>query len=314
MSLAQSAHLHLLLNHFPTIGTIIAVALFIVALIGKNDDLKRASLGIFLVLAILTMPVYMTGKAAQEAIKGRDGVSDMLMETHQDAALLAFLFMEITGAFAWLGLWQFRRISRMANWNLAVVLLFSIVTLGLMARAANMGGEIRHPEIVAQAAEPAYADTELIQAESIGKYISSKNWAWPALETLHFIGLSLLFGTVVVVNLRMLGVMKNVPFAALHRMLPWGVMGFGINFVSGMLFFVTVPGQYTQNIALDWKILLIIIGGINVLYFTLFDETWTLGPGDDAPLRAKFMASFTIFLWLGVMYFGRMMPFIGGSF
>ncbi len=313
MNLAQMTHIHLLLNHFPTIGLIIGFGLFVVALIGKNDDLKRASFAIFLVIAVLTLPVYMSGKAALEGLTGADGVSAMLMQNHQDAALLAFWVMQITGVFAWLGLWQYRRQASFSNSNLAIVFLLSVVTLGLMSRAAYIGGDIRHPEISAQAVEPT-TDTEIIKADSIATYISTRNWAWPALETLHFIGLSLLFGTVIVVNLRMLGVMKSVPFSALHRLLPWGVLGFGINLISGMLFFVTQPDQYTQNIALHVKTLLMIIGGINVLYFTVFDETWSLGSGDDAPLRAKFMASFTIFLWLGVVYFGRMMPFIGGSF
>jgi hypothetical protein len=107
---------------------------------------------------------------------------------------------------------------------------------------------------------------------------------------------------------------KTVPFSAVHRLLPWGILGFAINVFTGIVFFITVPEQYTQNIALHWKMLLTMIAGMNVLYFTLFDEAWLLGPGDDAPVRAKVMASFTILLWIGVIWFGRMMPFIGGSF
>ena len=258
----------------------------------------------------------MSGKAAQQAIAGQEGVSDVLMETHEDAALLAFFFMEITGLLAWLGLWQYRRVSRIAGWNLTAVLLLSLVTFGLMARAANIGGEIRHPEIQAAAVEgaPPAADTELVRSASIAGFINTTNWAWPTAETLHFIGLCMLFGVVLVVNLRMLGVGKNVPFSAVHRLLPWGILGFGINVTTGIVFFITVPEQYTQNIALEWKILLAVIAGLNVLYFTLFDDAWALGPGDDAPVRAKVMAGFTILLWVGVIWFGRMMPFIGGSF
>src|SRR5712692_9796456 len=121
------AHIHLLLNHFPTVGTIIGLGLFLVALIGKSDDLKRASLVIFLGIALLTIPTYVTGNAAQEAICmaapndpcADRGVSKPLIQTHEGAALLALGFMEITGAFAWLGLWQFRRISRLPRWNLS---------------------------------------------------------------------------------------------------------------------------------------------------------------------------------------------------
>jgi hypothetical protein len=97
-------------------------------------------------------------------------------------------------------------------------------------------------------------------------------------------------------------------------LLPWGVLGFGINLVSGMLFFITQPEQYIENIALQWKVVLIVLGGINVLYFTIFDHAWTLQPGEDAPLSGKVMAVLTIAVWVGVIYLGRMMPFIGGSF
>src|SRR5205823_935363 len=75
-------------------------------------------------------------------------------KTHQGAAFLALMFMEITGAFAFIGIWQFSRIgkksesSRPAGWNLAAVLLFSMVTVWLMTITGNTGGEIRHPEII----------------------------------------------------------------------------------------------------------------------------------------------------------------------
>jgi uncharacterized membrane protein len=316
MNLAQLVHLHLLLNHFPTIGTVIALGLFLLSLVGKNDALKRVSLGIFLIIALLSIPVYMSGKAAQQAIQGRPDVPEALIETHQDAALLAFLFMEITGAFAWLGLWQFRRILRPTRWNTSAVLLLSIVTVGLMTRTATMGGEIRHPEIgsAQEAAATEAGETRWLQSASIASFVNSTSWAWPAMESLHFIGLSLLLGVVLLVNLRMLGVSKNVSYAALHRLLPWGILGFSINLVTGVLFFITIPEQYTQNIALFWKMVLTLIAGVNILYFTVFDQPWALKPGDDAPLTAKVMAVSTIFLWLGVIYLGRMMPFIGGSF
>ena len=61
-------HLHLLLNHFPTVGMVIGLGLFLISLLGKSEDLKKASLIVFLGIALLTMPVYMTGNGAQEVI------------------------------------------------------------------------------------------------------------------------------------------------------------------------------------------------------------------------------------------------------
>ena len=141
------AHIHLLLNHFPTVGTIIGIGLFLVGLAAKSDDLKKASLVVFLGIALITLPTYMSGNAAQEVIcKGQakgpctdPGVSKALIEKHEGAALLAFAFMEFTGAFAWLGLWQFRRSSRFPP----AVLGGSRVIVDRDVRADGAGGQYR---------------------------------------------------------------------------------------------------------------------------------------------------------------------------
>ena len=131
---------------------------------------------------------------------------------------------------------------------------------------------------------------------------------------MHFIGLTLLIGVVLLIDLRMLGVMRNVSFPALHRLLPWAILGFGINTVTGMMFFVASPDQYAHNIAFVWKLALIMLAGANALYFTLFDEAWALESGDEAPVSAKAAAVSAIVLWVGVLYFGSMLPFIGNAF
>ena len=310
-------HLHLLVNHFPIIGTILGLGLYLVSLIGKSDDLKRASLDVFFVIALIAIPAYQTGSAAKAAIKGRPGISETLIVAHEDAALLAFIFMELTGALAWLGLWQYRRILRQTTWNVSAVLLLSIVTVGLMARTGNLGGEISHPEIrsAAEATEGAAGfRIPWITSTAVAGYVKEIPWIWPTSEALHFIGLSLLFGILLSVNLRMLGMAKALSFVDLHRLLPWGLLGFGLNLITGMLFFIGTPGQYTGNVAFFWKMAFLMLAGINVLYLTVFDEAWSLGPEDNAPVRAKVIAVFAIFLWVGVIYFGRMLPFLGNSF
>src|SRR5579872_3603863 len=102
------AHVHLLLNHFPTIGFGIALLLYIAAIIGKKDDLHRASLVLFFLIAAVAIPTYMSGNAAEEVIKKQAGVADSAIRAHEDAALQGFIIMEITGFLAWLALWQYR--------------------------------------------------------------------------------------------------------------------------------------------------------------------------------------------------------------
>src|SRR3954471_8632082 len=99
------AHLHLLLNHFPTVGFGSGIGLFVLSFFLKNDVLKQLGLAMMFVMALVAIPVYETGVAAAETISGIPGVSTTFIAAHEDAALLAFVFMEITGAVAWLELW-----------------------------------------------------------------------------------------------------------------------------------------------------------------------------------------------------------------
>jgi hypothetical protein len=137
---------------------------------------------------------------------------------------------------------------------------------------------------------------------------------WPTCETLHFIGLTLLMGVVLLVDLRVLGVLRGVSFTSLHRLLPWAAFGFGVNVVTGILFFVGNPGQYTGNRVFYWKLILVLLAGLNALYFTILEEPWALGPKDNAPFTAKIAAATAMVLWVGVMYCGSMLPFLGTSF
>jgi uncharacterized membrane protein len=308
-------HLHLLLNHVPTVGTIVALGVLLLAFAKRSEELKRGALALFFVIALLSLPTYMTGYSAQKALKDRPGVSAAQIQHHQSAALLALVFMEATGVLAWFGLWEARRPAGATQWKAPAVVLLATVTTVLMASAATIGGEITHPEIMAPGQAPAGTIApDALETPNIGHYQFTHPFAWPMLESLHFIGLSLLFGVVLAGNLRILGFMKNASFADVHRLLPWGVWGFVINSVTGMMFFAGAAGQYIDNPAFHLKVLFMLLAGANVLYLTLFDEVWTLGPGDNAPMSAKLIAASQVFLWVGVIYFGRMLPYIGNAF
>lgn len=312
MDFVNVAHLHLLLNHVPTIGTVCAIGLFVLALVRRNEHLQRASLELFFLVALVTLPAYLTGVAAQAVIEDRPEVSRAAIDAHHDSALMAFLFMQITGLSAWLALWLRRRRAQSVRWTTTAVLLPAIVTLALMTSAATIGGEIRHPEI--RLAENVVAARGWLSVTSITTFVSDTPWVWPAAETLHFLGMSLLFGILMTINLRILGVMKAVPFAALHRLLPWAMIAFGINMITGMLFFVSAAGQYINSAPFSWKIVAMVPAGANVLYLTVVDRAWTLEGGDEAPIADKAIAASAIGLWVAVMYFGRMLPFLGTSF
>ena len=308
-------HMHLLLNHVPTVGTIVAVGVLLLAFAKRSDEMTRGALALFFSIALVSLPTYMTGYSAQNAIKTRPGISGDLIQRHQAAALVALIFMEAPGVVAWFGLWQGRKANGASRWTAPVVLLLATITIGLMASAANLGGAITHPEILAPGEVPTAAIApRSFMTPNIGHFQFTHPFAWPMLESLHFVGLCLLFGVVLAGNLRILGFMKNASFADVHRLLPWGVWGFVINSVTGMMFFAGAAGQYIDNPAFHLKVLLMLLAGANVLYLTLFDDVWALGPGEHAPVSARVMAASQVCLWIGVIYFGRMLPYIGNAF
>src|SRR4029079_10904802 len=92
---------------------------------------------------------------------------------------------------------------------------------------------------------------------AISKFVTDYRYTWPICEVLHFIGLALLMGIVLIINLRILGVgtLKDMAYSDLHKLLPWGVAGFTFNAISGMVFFIAQPQPYTLNLSFDLKIL-----------------------------------------------------------
>jgi hypothetical protein len=98
---------------------------------------------------------------------------------------------------------------------------------------------------------------------------------------------------------------------------PWAVAGFGINVITGLLFYVGAPGQYYSNSMFWAKMAFIALAGINVLVFNLSGISRVVDKLDstaDTPWSAKVIGATSLFLWMGVIFFGRMLPFLGGAF
>jgi len=304
-------HLHLLLNHFPIIGTMLGVGLFLTSIVVKNRDLQISSLVVFVAMALLTIPAFITGVGAQEKIVADGGISNELIQRHEGSAELSVWFMEITGALAVIALWQFVRRRTPARSNTFAILIFSVLTVGLMARTGNTGGEIRHLEI-RSAEEGTIADSALSYFEpspaKFTRLMIINKWWWAFMMDMHFIGLVLLIGTIGMLNLRVLGFAKQVPIGALNRLVPWGLAGFGLNVVTGMLAFIGMPTFYSHDIAFVLKIAAIVLAvtGMGLFYLTgAFRDCEGLGSGKDAPLRARIIAGTTLVLWFAIIVLGR---------
>lgn len=305
-------HLHLLLNHWPIIGTFGGFGLFVVALLAKSDDLIEASLVVFSLIALLTIPAYVSGNLAQVVIEAEGSVETSVIATHQGAALLAFLFVEITGALAWVALWRRRQMFHRGRGMVIAVLLAGAATVGVMTIAGNTGGAIHHPELLANPQQASLLGNIGLQLFDAIQYwvADSSRWVWPLLEDAHFIGLALLLGGVGVLDLRVLGLLKRLPVAPLRSFIPWAMGGLAINTMTGMLFFLGMPYFYVYNIDFHIKVFAVVLAGANLLlHCTRFASHWErVGPDEDAPPLAKLLAGSSILLWIAVIVFGRYMP------
>ena len=139
------AHIHLILNHVPVLGTVFGLVLLAWGMWRRHEPTQRAALATFVIVALVAIPVYLTGEPAADAVEHLAGTTEHAIDTHEDAAFTSIIGLELLGAIALAGI-VFRKpgVLRVAR---RTALLFSLVTAGLMARTANLGGRIRHAEI-----------------------------------------------------------------------------------------------------------------------------------------------------------------------
>jgi hypothetical protein len=155
-----------------------------------------------------------------------------------------------------------------------------------------------------------------LKSTALAQFVVTTPWAWPVAETLHFLGLSLLVGIIGPLDIRLLGFMKNVPVAAFKALVPWAVAGFVINLLTGAMFLAAAPEQYVRNLSWWFKVLFLLIAGVNVLLFetTQKSRMSAMGPGEDTPAAFKLIGGVSLVSWCMVLYWGRMLPFLGNAF
>lgn len=139
-------HIHLLLNHFPIVGTLIGSAILFYSLIKKQDNGKNSGAFIIVIMAIIAIPVLLTGEPAEESVEHLAGISKTLIHDHEEASEKAFWLMEITGVFSLLALLLHKIKPSFASKVFWIAFAFSAITFFAMAWAGNLGGKIRHSE------------------------------------------------------------------------------------------------------------------------------------------------------------------------
>ena len=135
--------------------------------------------------------------------------------------------------------------------------------------------------------------------------LQTHTWAYPALEVVHIVGIALLLGNLVLLELRVFGRGAALPVADLARLsLSVAVCGFALAAASGLLMFATQPAELLSSRAFTLKMLLLMLAGCNA--------AWFHGRGSLAKLdgvaRAQMLLSTTI--WLGVVVCGRWIAYL----
>ena len=139
------AHLHLLVNHFPIIGSMVSVFILAYAMIVKNQAIKKLAYIFIVLCAASSLLANTTGEDAEEYIEKVMTVDHEIIESHEEAAELANYAMVLAGALSLIILF-FKR-AREYRYTPTIMLILLVVVVGLMANAGAKGGDITHTEI-----------------------------------------------------------------------------------------------------------------------------------------------------------------------
>lgn len=143
----NSAHLHLLFNHFPVIGTIFSAIVLAFGVIRKNETIIKTGLWLILLTALLTIPAFLTGEGAEEVLESIGQKNETLIHHHEEEAEKALWFVEIAGILSAFALFSFMKNKKYAFSLSSIILLASAINIYLLTEVGNSGGEIRHSEI-----------------------------------------------------------------------------------------------------------------------------------------------------------------------
>src|SRR5262249_46552278 len=141
------SHLHILVSVFPSCGLMFVLGFYIAGFVANNDAMKRTSLALFGVLAVLAIPTYLSGAQSMTALADASSVNKDSMNTHYYLGLVALLGLVIAGAAAWYELWRTWGQKQLSSLTMNVVLGLAILTLALMVITDEYGWEVNHYEL-----------------------------------------------------------------------------------------------------------------------------------------------------------------------
>lgn len=142
-----ATHLHLILNHVPALGVVFAALLLAIALWQRSAQFQRVALLMMVGCALVAIPVYLTGKNSEDAVKHIAGVSEAAIDRHEDAAVASVVAVGVLGGFALVGTLLFGKARTVPAMFTAGLLVLTLTTTGFFAWTGYLGGQIRHTEL-----------------------------------------------------------------------------------------------------------------------------------------------------------------------
>ncbi len=143
----NQAHVHLLITHLPIFGSILGVFVLSYGLWTKSDHTKIAAYNIFIICSIGAGIAYLTGEAAEETVENIQGISDNMIEQHEDFAVFALVSLIILGVASLAGIFMTLKKPHLTRGTAITILFISLISFGLIAWTGYLGGQIRHTEI-----------------------------------------------------------------------------------------------------------------------------------------------------------------------
>ena len=156
--------------------------------------------------------------------------------------------------------------------------------------------------------------TNEIMASQLSEWIQATYWLWPVLEIIHFFGLTLLLGGLIIVDLRMIGFFPTINLQGVKKLLPFVIFGFLLNLITGIFFIYGDPSRYAINIGFQIKLILILLAGCNAAIYHFRVESYVLDLGSSSrrpPLTIKLVGLTSLGLWTAVLLLGRLIPYVG---
>ena len=155
-----------------------------------------------------------------------------------------------------------------------------------------------------------------LASSGFADFMRTWRWAWPLSEIFHFVGMSVLFGSVLVMDMRLLGFFRRqISLQAVHSLTPWAILGFTLNLLSGCAFLIRDAANYVDNAAFQFKMACVLLAGINLLIFWVFIRKPIERMPADADVGAgtKLVGIVSLCAWIGVIWGGRLISVFGNG-